>query len=85
MSIFQRIVFLLKVLVMLSVGMSAAWADCPAHGEQASSGQVAHTGMMIAKSASEGGDQGQGGSADDDDSTTEEPDTDDDDEGDSQS
>lgn len=84
MSIFQRIVLLLKVLVMLSVGMSAAaWADCPAHGEQASSGPVVHAGMMIAKSESEGGDKGQGGSADDDDSTTDEPDTDDD-EGDSQ-
>ncbi|MFJ2688346.1 hypothetical protein ACIOYV_31995 [Pseudomonas sp. NPDC087342] len=83
MSIFQRFVLLLKVLVMLSVGMSAAWAECPEHGEQASSGQAVHTGMMIAKSESEAGDQGQGGSADDDDSTTDEPDSDDD-EGDSQ-
>ena len=79
MSIFQRVVLLLKVLVMLSVGMSAAWAECPEHGEQASSGQVAHTGLMIAKSESEPGDQGQGGSSDDDDSTTDEPDSDDDD------
>jgi hypothetical protein len=78
MSIFQRIVLLLKVLVMLSVGMSAAWAECEDHGEQASSGPVAHSGMMIAKSESEPGDQGQGGSADDDDSTTDEPDTDED-------
>jgi hypothetical protein len=84
MSIFQRIVLLFKVLVMLSVGMSAAWAECPEHGEQVSSGQVVHAGMMIAKSESEPGDQDQGGSKDDDDSTTEEPDTDDD-EGDSQS
>lgn len=82
MSIFQRIVLLLKVLVMLFVGSSAAWAECPDHGEQASSGQVVHTALMIAKSESEPGDQGQGGSADDDDSTTDEPDTDD--EGDSQ-
>jgi hypothetical protein len=79
MSIFQRVVLVLKVLVMLSVGMSAAWAECPEHDEQASSGQVTHTGMMIAKSESEPGDQGQGGSADDDDSTTDEPDSDDDD------
>jgi hypothetical protein len=85
MSIFQRIVLLLKVLVMLSVGMSAAWASCPDQGEHASSGQVMHTGMMIAKSESEPGDQDQGGSKDDDDSTTEEPDSDDPDEGDSQS
>ena len=84
MSIFQRIVLLLKVLVMLSVGMSAAWAECPDHGEQASSGQVAHSSLMIAKSDSEPGDKDQGGSKDDDDATTEEPDTDDD-EGDSMS
>ena len=84
MSIFQRIVLLLKVLVMLAVGMSAAWAECPEKGEHASSGQVVHTGMMIAKSESEPGDQGQGGSTDDDDSTTDEPDSDDPDEGDSQ-
>jgi hypothetical protein len=78
MSIFQRIVLLFKVLVMLSVGMSAAWAECPDHGEQASSGQVTHTVLMIAKSESEPGDQDQGGSADDDDSTTDEPDPDED-------
>lgn len=84
MSIFQRIVLLLKVLVMLSVGMSAAWAECPEHGEQASSGQVTHTALMLAKSESESGDKGQGGSEGDDDSTTEEPDTDDEDDGDSQ-
>ncbi|KDD67984.1 hypothetical protein ABH912_003188 [Pseudomonas sp. BT76 TE3572] len=78
MSIFQRIVLLLKVLVMLSVGMSAAWAECEDHGEQASSGPVAHTAQMIAKSESEPGDEGQGGSADDDDSTTDEPDPDED-------
>ncbi|MCK1790569.1 hypothetical protein [Pseudomonas violetae] len=84
MSIFQRIVLLVKVLVIMSIGMSAARAECPDHGEQASSGQVAHTGLMIAKSESEPGDQGQGGSADDNDSTTDEPDSDDPDEGDSQ-
>ncbi|SEE03851.1 hypothetical protein [Pseudomonas migulae] len=78
MSIFQRMVLLLKVLVMLSVGMSAAWADCPEHGEQASSGQVTHTGLMVAKSESEPGDQGQGGSEGDDDSTTDDPDADED-------
>ncbi|MVV48514.1 hypothetical protein EJA72_09705 [Pseudomonas sp. PB120] len=81
MNIFQRIVLLLKVLVMLSVGMSAAWAECPEQGEHASSGQAVQTGMMIAKSESEGGDKGQGGSSDDDDSTTDEPDSGDEDEG----
>ncbi|MHC8365222.1 hypothetical protein ACYZT9_04920 [Pseudomonas sp. ZT5P21] len=83
MSIFLRIVLLLKVLVMLSVGMStAAWAQCPDHDEQASSGQVSHTTLMIAQSKSEPYDQEQGGSADDDDSTTEDPDADtDEDEG----
>lgn len=78
MNIFQRMVLLLKVLVMLSVGMSAAWAECPEHGEQASSGQVIHAGMMVAKSESEPGDQGQGGSEGDDDSTTDDPDADED-------
>ena len=79
MSIFQRIVLLLKVLVMLSVGLSArAWAECPDHGEQASNGPVGHSDLMIAKSESEPGDQGQGGSADDDDSTTDDPDGDED-------
>lgn len=82
MSIVQRIVLLLKVLVMLTVGMSAARAECPDHGEQASSGQVTHAGLLIAASESESGDKGQGGSADDDDSTTEDPDADtDEDEG----
>ncbi|WP_223487847.1 hypothetical protein [Pseudomonas sp. A-RE-19] len=67
MSIFQRIVLLLKVLVMLSLGTSAAaWAECQNHGEQASSGQGVHSEMMIAASESEG-----------DDSTTDDPDSED--------
>jgi hypothetical protein len=71
MSIFKRIVLLFKVLVMLSVGLSAvAWAECPDHGEQASSGQGTHPSLMIA--ASETGGQ------DDDDSTPAEPDGDED-------
>ena len=82
MSIFQRVVLLFKVLVLLSVGMTAAWAECPDHDEQASSGQVTHAGLMVAASESEPGDEGQGGSANDDDSTTEDPDADtDEDEG----
>jgi hypothetical protein len=79
MNIFQRIVLLLKVLVMLSVGMSAAWAECEDHETQAMNGQAGHAELMLAKSESEPGDQGQGGSEGDDDSTTDEPDSDDDD------
>lgn len=84
MSIFQRIVLLLKVLVMLTLGTTAAWASSamPSQGFNAAQGQAGV--IMLAKSESEPGDQDQGGSKDDDDSTTDEPDTDDD-EGDSQS
>ena len=75
-----RVLMLLKVMVMLSLGTATAWAECEDHDSQAFNGQVGHNGLMLAKSESEPGDQGQGGSADDDDSTTDEPD----DEGDSQ-
>jgi hypothetical protein len=75
-----RVLLLLKVMVMLSLGTSTAWAECEDHDSQAFNGQVGHSGLMLAKSESEPGDQGQGGSADDDDSTTDDPD----DEGDSQ-
>jgi hypothetical protein len=75
-----RVLMLLKVMVMLSLGTATAWAECEDHDSQAFNGQVGHSGLMLAKSESEPGDQGQGGSADDDDSTTDEPD----DEGDSQ-
>ena len=72
-----RVLLMLKVLVMLALGSSAVWAECEDHETQASSGQVGHGELMIAKSESEPGDQGQGGSAGDDDSTTDEPDSDD--------
>jgi len=86
MSIVQRAVLLLKVLVMLTIGLSATVrADCPAHDKQASSGHVADGGLMLAKSEAEPGDQDQGGSKDDDDSITDEPDTDDDDDDDTSS
>jgi CHASE3 domain sensor protein len=72
MSIFQRIVLLLKVLVMLSLGTSAAaWAECQDHDQQASNAQGAHSELMIAASES--------GSSDDDDSTTDDPDSNEDD------
>ncbi|KAA0949553.1 MULTISPECIES: hypothetical protein [unclassified Pseudomonas] len=87
MSIFQRFVLLIKVLVLLCLGMSTAWAHNPVHGGNGGFSAVQNeqgSGLQLAKSESEGGDQGQGGSADDDDTTTEEPDTDDSYEGDSQ-
>jgi len=82
MNRWLRVLLMLKVLVMLTLGSSAVWAECEEHETQASSGQGAHGELMIAKSESEPGDQGQGGADNDDDSTTDEPDSDD--EGDSQ-
>lgn len=83
MSIFQRVVLLMKVLVLLSLGMSTAWAHNPEPSAAVvTSGQASHS--QFAKSEAEPGDQGQGGSEGDDDSTTDEPDSDDADEGDSQ-
>lgn len=80
-----RVLMLLKVMVMLSLGTATAWAECEDHDSQAFNGQVGHSGLMLAKSESEPGDMNQAGSADDDDSTTDDPDSDDpDDEGDSQ-
>lgn len=70
MSIIQRIVLLLKVLVMLSLGTSAAWAECTNHDEQAWSGQGVHSELMLAASES--------GSSDDDEST-DDPDSNEDD------
>ena len=84
MNRWLRVLLMLKVLVMLTLGSSAVWAECEEHETQASSGQGAHGELMIAKSESEPGDQGQGGGASDDDSTTDEPDSDEEEEGDSQ-
>ncbi|MDI2593755.1 hypothetical protein NYP20_04365 [Pseudomonas sp. N3-W] len=87
MRIFQRILLLIKVMVMLSLGTSAAWAsghpaqDPGMWSSKAAQGNV----LMVAKSESEPGDEDQGGTKGDDDSTDKEPDTDDDDDGDSQS
>lgn len=54
MSIFQRIVLLLKVLVMLSLGTSAvAWAECQDHEKQALNGQGVHSEQMIAATESD--------------------------------
>jgi len=77
MRIFQRVVLLIKVLVMLSLGTSAAWAhNLMQVSEPGYSSSQSAPVQMLAKSESEPGDQGQGGSADDDDSTTDEPDSD---------
>ena len=52
MSIFQRIVLLLKVLVMLSLGTSAAWAST-ASPQQGFNAPHGHGVIMLAKSESE--------------------------------
>ncbi|MGF6332696.1 hypothetical protein ABH909_005574 [Pseudomonas sp. BS3782 TE3695] len=54
MSIYQRIVLLLKVLVLLSLGTSAvAWAECENHETQALNGQGVHSELMIAATESD--------------------------------
>ena len=87
MGIVQRVVLLMKVLVLLSLGMSTAWAHNPVQSGVAVSAVQSGQGkvLQLAKSESEPGDEGQGGSKGDDDSTTDEPgDDNSDDEGDSQ-
>ncbi|MCP1467263.1 MULTISPECIES: hypothetical protein [Pseudomonas] len=84
MSIFQRLVMLLKVLVMLSLGISSAWANTAVQSQvpgfvAAKTAQAG--GLQLAKSESEPGDEDQGGSKDDDDQQA--PADDDDTEGDS--
>ena len=72
MSFFQRIVLLLKVLVLLTVSASAAWARNPLSSSGAgvsATGVPGPTIHAIYKSDSEPGDQGQGGSSGDDDQT----------------
>jgi hypothetical protein len=86
MRIFQRILLLIKVMVMLSLGTSAAWAS--GHPAQDpgiwASKAVQGSGMMLAKGEAEPGDQDQGGTKGDDDQTDKEPDTDSDDDDDTQ-
>lgn len=84
MSIFQRLVMLLKVLVMLSLGISSAWANTAVQSQvpgfvAAKTAQAG--GLQLAKSESEPGNEDQGGSKDDDDQQA--PADDDDTEGDS--
>ncbi|KAF1018429.1 MAG: hypothetical protein GAK37_03835 [Pseudomonas sp.] len=88
MSIFQRVVLLLKVMVLLSLGMSSAWATTapPSHDPGFVAAKTVQGGLQLAKSESEPGDQDQGGSKGDDDSQNpDDPQPDDDPEGDSDS
>ncbi|MET3456234.1 MULTISPECIES: hypothetical protein [Pseudomonas] len=73
-----RMMFLLKVLVMLSLGSTAVWAECDEHEKHAASGQVAQGELMLAAT-----EEQQPGDQDNDDSTIDD-DPDADDEGDSQ-
>ncbi|MCU7649129.1 hypothetical protein [Pseudomonas piscis] len=71
MRIFQRMVLLIKVLVLLSLGTSGAWADNLLQvKEPGYSSEQSTPVQMLAKSESEPGDEGQGGSSGDDDQTT---------------
>ena len=65
MTIFQRLVLLLKVLVLLTLGTTTAWANSAVQSQ--APGFVAAKSLLLAKSESEAGDKDQGGSADDDD------------------
>jgi len=78
MNRFLRVMLLLKVVVMLSLGSTAAWAECDEHEKHAASGQEMQGGMMLTTD-----DQKDTGDQDDDDSTIDTPE--DDDEGDSNS
>ncbi|MFJ2366158.1 hypothetical protein ACIPIN_21045 [Pseudomonas sp. NPDC087697] len=64
MSIFQRMVLLIKVLVLLSVGTSAAWASGGAVQDQGfwAAKSVQGSGLMVAT-----GEQSQGDSKSDED------------------
>lgn len=68
MNRFLRMMFLLKVLVMLALGSSGAWAECEEHDKQTLNGQLTQGGMMIATE-----DEGTAGDEDDDDSTIDSP------------
>ncbi|MCG6574200.1 hypothetical protein EGM97_05715 [Pseudomonas sp. AF32] len=81
MNRFLRVMLLLKVMVMLSLGSTAAWAECDEHEKHAASGQVMQGGMLLATD-----DQKDTGDQDGDDSSVDRPDSEDsgDEEGDSQ-
>jgi hypothetical protein len=77
-----RMMLLLKVLVMLSLGSTVAWAECDQHDQHASSGQVVQGELMLAATDADAGDPDDG--EDDDGSPVDPPDGDEDEEGDSQ-
>ncbi|MGF6096649.1 hypothetical protein [Pseudomonas sp. 18175] len=81
MTIFQRLVLLLKVLVVLSLGASSAWANTAVQSQ--ATGFVASKTLQLAASESEAGDKDQGGSEDDDDQQAPPDDDNSDDQGDS--
>lgn len=63
MNMFVRGVVMLKVLVLLALGSSSAWAECPDHDKQALNGQGTYSEMMIAATTTDTDDE----SGDDDD------------------
>jgi len=70
MTIFQRVVLLLKVLLMLSLGASSAWANTAVQSQApavVAAKSVTAGGLQLAADESEPGDKDQGGSKDDDD------------------
>lgn len=75
MSIVQRVVLLLKVLVLMTLSISTAWAQAPSQSGTTLTDSV--HGLQLASSDAQPGDQNQGGSKNDDDSTTDGPDSDD--------
>jgi hypothetical protein len=77
-----RMMFFLKVLVMLSLGSTAAWAECDEHEKHASSGSAVQGELMLAATDADAGDPDDG--EDDDGSPIDTPDGDEDAEGDSQ-
>ena len=72
MNMFMRGVVLLKVLVLMALGSSAAWAECPDHDKQALNGQSTYSEMMIAATTTDTDDDSgdEDDSMDDDDSQT---------------
>lgn len=78
MTIFQRVVLLLKVLVMLSLGISSAWASTAVQSQAPGyvAAKTAQTGgLQLAKSESEPGDEDQQAPPNDDDSSEGDSDT----------
>jgi len=69
MNRFLRVMLLLKLMVMLSLGSAAVWAQCDKHEQHASSGRVVQGGMLLVATD----DQKDTGDDDGDDSTIDTP------------